>query len=118
MRVMFDDAVEKGELNEFSSHNSTLNNTPSITPQRSRAPSKERRQTDETVSLDLSKTATMVEKPVGYLDQELDAKWMGGVIIACFFTSGMIDAVAFNSWNCFVGMQTGQLFNIFPSLGY
>ena len=34
---------------------------------------------------------------------------------SCFFTSGMIDAVAFNSWNCFVGMQTGN--TIFAALG-
>jgi uncharacterized membrane protein YoaK (UPF0700 family) len=44
----------------------------------------------------------------GFLYEELDIEWMGTVIIVCFFTSGLIDAVAFNSWNCFVGMQTGK----------
>lgn len=43
-----------------------------------------------------------------FSSQELDIAYMGNVIIACFFTSGLIDAVAFNSWNCFVGMQTGK----------
>lgn len=44
-----------------------------------------------------------------YLGQELDIQGMGLVILICFFTSGLIDSVAFNSWNCFVGMQTGEL---------
>jgi hypothetical protein len=43
-----------------------------------------------------------------FLSHELDTAWMGAVIVTCFFTSGLIDSVAFNSWNCFVGMQTGQ----------
>ena len=43
-----------------------------------------------------------------FLSQELDASWMGVPLILCFFTSGLIDSVAFNSWNCFVGMQTGK----------
>lgn len=42
---------------------------------------------------------------------ELESSWMGIVIIVCFFTSGLIDSVAFNSWNCFVGMQTGWTLN-------
>lgn len=50
-----------------------------------------------------------------YSTQELDIAYMGNVIIACFFTSGLIDAVAFNSWNCFVGMQTGN--TVFAALG-
>lgn len=39
---------------------------------------------------------------------ELDLAYMGCVVITCFLTSGLIDAVAFNSWNCFVRMQTGM----------
>ena len=46
---------------------------------------------------------------------ELDSAWMGAVIITCFFTSGLIDSVAFNSWNCFVGMQTGESHPLLPS---
>jgi hypothetical protein len=42
-----------------------------------------------------------------YLNHELDVSWMGVHIIVSFFTSGLIDSVAFNSWNCFVSMQTG-----------
>lgn len=44
-----------------------------------------------------------------YLYQELDASYMSFVIILCFFISGLIDSVAFNSWNCFVDMQTGKM---------
>jgi hypothetical protein len=46
-----------------------------------------------------------------YLEAELDRNaWMGAmsaVPIVCFCISGLIDAVAFNTWGCFVGMQTG-----------
>ncbi|KAJ4515820.1 hypothetical protein HRR81_001436 [Exophiala dermatitidis] len=50
-----------------------------------------------------------------YLYQELDASYMSFVIILCFFISGLIDSVAFNSWNCFVDMQTGN--TVFAALG-
>lgn len=43
-----------------------------------------------------------------YLSHELDEHFMGLVVLICFFTSGLVDSVAFNSWNCFVGMQTGK----------
>lgn len=42
-----------------------------------------------------------------FLSQELAVSYMGAPVLICFFTSGLIDSVAFNSWNCFVGMQTG-----------
>jgi hypothetical protein len=49
---------------------------------------------------------------ISYLVAELDRDvWMGAmsaVPIICFCISGMIDAVAFNTWGCFVGMQTGN----------
>jgi hypothetical protein len=44
-----------------------------------------------------------------YLSQELHPAGMTFILIACFFISGLIDSVAFNTWNCFVGMQTGTL---------
>jgi hypothetical protein len=44
-----------------------------------------------------------------FLSHELDASWMGAIVVTCFFTSGLIDSVAFNTWNCFVGMQTGKV---------
>ncbi|KAF7502708.1 hypothetical protein GJ744_005247 [Endocarpon pusillum] len=37
-------------------------------------------------------------------------------LLASFFTSGLIDSVAFNAWSCFVGMQTGN--TIFAALGF
>lgn len=38
---------------------------------------------------------------------DIDSKWGDIILLACFFTTGMVDAIAFNTWNCFVGMQTG-----------
>ncbi|RMZ81872.1 hypothetical protein DV738_g2070, partial [Chaetothyriales sp. CBS 135597] len=36
-----------------------------------------------------------------FFKQELDISHMGIVIVLCFFISGIIDSVAFNSWSCF-----------------
>jgi hypothetical protein len=33
---------------------------------------------------------------------------MSVVLVTLFFISGLVDSVAFNSWNCFVNMQTGK----------
>ena len=30
------------------------------------------------------------------------------VLLLCFLTSGLIDTVSFNTWSCFVSMQTGR----------
>jgi hypothetical protein len=40
---------------------------------------------------------------------DIDTKWGDTILLACFFSTGMVDAIAFNTWNCFVGMQTGWL---------
>ncbi|KIV94837.1 hypothetical protein PV10_02567 [Exophiala mesophila] len=50
-----------------------------------------------------------------YLYNELTVAYMSLVVIVCFFVSGLIDSVAFNSWNCFVQMQTGN--TVFAALG-
>jgi len=50
-----------------------------------------------------------------YLSRELRASYMGLVITICFFISGLVDSVAFNSWSCFVNMQTGN--TVFAALG-
>lgn len=45
-----------------------------------------------------------------YLTAELSHnKWVSVPPICCFFISGLVDAVAFNIWGCFVGMQTGKV---------
>jgi uncharacterized membrane protein YoaK (UPF0700 family) len=44
-----------------------------------------------------------------YLTAELKHNsYMTAIPIICFFISGLVDAVAFNTWGCFVGMQTGK----------
>lgn len=97
--------MEKGDLHKFRSACPTLNNTPNDSPQQSRNSSVDRSKRGNVGDIDVS-TAKM-QKTRQYLETELDPRWMGSVIIVCFFTSGLIDSVAFNSWNCFVGMQTG-----------
>ncbi|EXJ86660.1 hypothetical protein A1O3_03613 [Capronia epimyces CBS 606.96] len=94
----------------------TLTNPPHSTPTASRDTSVERqklaRQARPNQLNMLSKLRGSVHN---YLSQELDGSYMSVVIILCFFISGLIDSVAFNSWNCFVDMQTGN--TIFAALG-
>ena len=46
-----------------------------------------------------------------YWDEDVDPKWADLLLILCFFTSGVVDSVAFNVWSCFASMQTGISFN-------
>jgi hypothetical protein len=43
-----------------------------------------------------------------YFFLDLERAYMSGALMVCFFISGLVDSVAFNSWNCFVNMQTGE----------
>ena len=107
----FERAASNIDLQKFNSAAPTLNNTPNI----SRSPSpvlkklSSRSPTPLPIQADIKEMISQerVNAASRYTSHELDMAWMGGVIITCFFTSGLIDAVAFNSWNCFVGMQTG-----------
>ena len=58
----------------------------------------------------MEKMARTAEISQRYLFRELDPSFMSLVLVTCFFISGLIDSVAFNSWNCFVNMQTGKKF--------
>jgi hypothetical protein len=40
-----------------------------------------------------------------YLAAEVDTRWAELILIVCFFISGMIDAGAYNAYECFVSMQ-------------
>ncbi|OAG45102.1 hypothetical protein AYO21_00450 [Fonsecaea monophora] len=50
-----------------------------------------------------------------WLTSDVDTRWADTILLACFFVTGMVDSVAFNTWSCFVGMQTGN--TIFAGLG-
>ncbi|OAP63182.1 hypothetical protein AYL99_02409 [Fonsecaea erecta] len=50
-----------------------------------------------------------------HLVEDLDPSYMSLVLVICFFISGLIDSVAFNTWSCFVNMQTGN--TVFAALG-
>ena len=56
----------------------------------------------------LEKMARTAEISRRYLFQELESSYMTLTLIICFFISGLVDSVAFNSWNCFVNMQSGK----------
>lgn len=94
-------SMSNADLEKFNSAAPTLNNTPTS----SRSPSPERKANME--PFQPRRSEEKISTGTTYAMHELDIAWMGAVIIICFFTSGLIDAVAFNSWNCFVGMQTG-----------
>lgn len=61
------------------------------------------------------KTKRIVKRAHRYFDQELRSPYTSLILIVCFFTSGLIDSVAFNVFSCFVGMQTGN--TVFAALG-
>lgn len=88
------------DLQKFNSAAPTLNNTPNVSRSPSPARPKHGDIMDQIGKRNIGTTSR-------YINHELDLAYMGCVIITCFFTSGLIDAVAFNSWSCFVGMQTG-----------
>jgi hypothetical protein len=57
-----------------------------------------------------------------YLEAELNRNaWMGAMSampIVCFCISGLIDAVAFNTWGCVVGMQTGKSTTLYIDINH
>lgn len=99
-------------LSQLDSAAPTLNNTPSgsrsPSPVRKKAPSRSPTPLPEQVDLKVTDSKQRLIAVSSHCDQELALAWMGSIVITCFFTSGLIDAVAFNSWSCFVGMQTGM----------
>ncbi len=41
-------------------------------------------------------------------ESDVDTKWADSILVGCFFVTGIVDSFAFNSYSCFVGMQTGM----------
>lgn len=39
---------------------------------------------------------------------DIDTAWADTILVGCFFVAGIVDSVAFNTYNCFVSMQTGE----------
>lgn len=117
-RAGLERATSLVDLQKFNSAAPTLNNSPNV----SRSPSPARKLSSRTLTplpkqtdIEAMNSKEGQDKVTRYTNDELDMAWMGGVVTTCFFTSGLIDAVAFNSWNCFVGMQTGN--TVFAALG-
>ncbi|KAK4545821.1 hypothetical protein LTR36_002385 [Oleoguttula mirabilis] len=59
--------------------------------------------------------ATRVQKVQGYLTADITTRWADLVLIVCFALSGLIDSGAYNAYECFVSMMTGN--TIFAALG-
>jgi len=58
---------------------------------------------------------------VRYFAEDVSLKNADLLIIACCFVSGLCDSSAYNSWACFVSMQTGMfsfLFIAFPHISF
>ncbi|KKY15809.1 hypothetical protein UCRPC4_g06128 [Phaeomoniella chlamydospora] len=53
--------------------------------------------------------------PTGRMHHQVSKKQTIYILVILFFISGLVDSVAFNSWSCFVSMQTGN--TIFTALG-
>ena len=51
-----------------------------------------------------------------YFGEEISTGWGDAVLILMCFTTGLLDSAAFNVWNCFVSMQTGN--TIYVGLGF
>lgn len=71
----------------------------------------------QSLSLDNGKEGHMLPVPqftrhlspsMDYFSQDVDTAHTSIYLLISFFTSGLIDSVVFNSWSCFVGMQTGR----------
>jgi hypothetical protein len=39
---------------------------------------------------------------------DVDTRWADSILIGCFFVTGVVDSFVFNTYRCFVGMQTGM----------
>src|ERR1700742_4551725 len=39
---------------------------------------------------------------------DVDIRWADSILVGCFFVTGIVDSFAFNTYRCFVGMQTGM----------
>lgn len=43
-----------------------------------------------------------------YMAQDVHEDWADVILIILSFISGMVDSAVFNTWSCFVSMQTGE----------
>ncbi len=93
-------------LHRTDSSLTLTNDSPSFTPWSSMDSSTDRQKREPMEKMEkISRTAEISRN---YLLQELDSSYMSVVLVTLFFISGLVDSVAFNSWNCFVNMQSGK----------
>lgn len=46
-----------------------------------------------------------LQRSKAYLMCDVDTRWTDSILIFCYFLSGMIDAGAYNAYECFVSMM-------------
>ncbi|KAJ9615123.1 hypothetical protein H2200_001197 [Cladophialophora chaetospira] len=100
-------------LHQTDSSLTLTNNSPSSTSWPSRESSADGRK--RRAMGQMEKITRTTQASQRYLTHELDSCGMTVILIILFFISGLVDSVAFNSWNCFVNMQTGN--TVFAALG-
>jgi Protein of unknown function (DUF1275) len=93
-------------------HESTLVNSPFETPSSSESSTLSDGKEPERQNMTPSDDSPLNLKD--YFSQEIDGAHTSIYLLVSFFTSGLIDSVAFNAWSCFVGMQTGTTDGLYP----
>ena len=43
-----------------------------------------------------------------HLVQDVDEAWSDVILLVTCFIAGLVDSAVFNTWSCFVSMQTGK----------
>lgn len=57
-----------------------------------------------------TKTSNRLASIKDYLNEEISEAWGDIVLILLCFSTGLLDSAVFNTWSCFVSMQTGTFF--------
>jgi hypothetical protein len=60
---------------------------------------------ENTSTLPLPNVTSRMQNVKAYLSADISTGWADLVLLACFFISGMVDAGAYNAYECFVSMQ-------------
>lgn len=71
--------------------------------------------TDSTLSPSpLPSSSSLSDRASEYLGETITAEHMDLILLLCCFISGLSDSGSFNTWSCFVNMQTGKSIRALP----
>lgn len=54
------------------------------------------------------KKQSRISRTQKFMAQDVHEDWADMILIILSFISGMVDSAVFNTWSCFVSMQTGM----------